>query len=112
MAQMIANAIRQAGTNFVESLALFLPRMGNVPFNPEVKQDLTAWARAFEMPLRPDDRIDTPFPNTALSGPIAYVPQAIGINFARIVGASALMRGCTVLHTNSIAICTESAHLL
>ena len=27
MAQMIANAIRQAGTNFVESLALFLPRM-------------------------------------------------------------------------------------
>src|SRR4026207_2217952 len=27
MAQMSANAIRQAGTNFVESLALFLPRM-------------------------------------------------------------------------------------
>ena len=27
MAQMIANALRQAGTNFVESLAAFLPRM-------------------------------------------------------------------------------------
>jgi hypothetical protein len=27
MAQMIANAVRQAGTNFVESLALFLPRV-------------------------------------------------------------------------------------
>ena len=27
MAQMIANAIRQAGTNFVESLAVFLPRI-------------------------------------------------------------------------------------
>lgn len=27
MAQMIANAIRQAGTNFVDSLAVFLPRM-------------------------------------------------------------------------------------
>ena len=27
MAQMIANAIRQAGTNFVESLAAFLPRV-------------------------------------------------------------------------------------
>src|ERR1700752_3580441 len=27
MAQMIANAIRKAGNNFVESLALFLPRM-------------------------------------------------------------------------------------
>jgi hypothetical protein len=27
MAQMIANALRQAGTNFVDSLAVFLPRM-------------------------------------------------------------------------------------
>ena len=27
MAQMIANAIRQAGTNFVDSLAVFLPRV-------------------------------------------------------------------------------------
>jgi hypothetical protein len=27
MAQMIASAVRQAGTNFVESLAMFLPRM-------------------------------------------------------------------------------------
>jgi hypothetical protein len=27
MAQMIANAVRQAGTNFVEAIALFLPRM-------------------------------------------------------------------------------------
>lgn len=27
MAQMIANALRQAGTNFVEGVALFLPRM-------------------------------------------------------------------------------------
>ena len=27
MAQMIANAVRQAGTNFVDSLAIFLPRM-------------------------------------------------------------------------------------
>ena len=64
--------------------------MGDVPFNPEVKQDFKAWSRAFEMPLRPDDRIETPFPNTALSGPIAYLPQALGIDFARIVGASAL----------------------
>lgn len=65
--------------------------MGRVPFNYGVKQDLDAWARAFEVPLRPDDRIDTPFPNTALSGPIAYVPQAIGIDLARLFGASALM---------------------
>lgn len=64
--------------------------MGTIAFNPEVKQDLEVWARAFEMPLRPDDRIDTPFPNTALSGPIPYVPQAFGINVARLLGVSAL----------------------
>jgi len=65
--------------------------MGHVPFNPDVKQNFSAWTRAFEIPLRPDDRIDTPFPNTALSGPIAYLPQALGIGVARIVGASALI---------------------
>jgi uncharacterized membrane protein len=65
--------------------------MGKVSFNPEVKQDLNAWARGFEMPLRPDDRLDIPFANTALSGPIAYLPQAIGIDFARLLGASTLM---------------------
>jgi len=64
--------------------------MGHVPFNPDVKQDLTAWKHAFEIPLRTDDRLDTPFPNTALSGPIAYLPQALGIDLARIVGTSAL----------------------
>lgn len=65
--------------------------MGHVAFNPAVKQDFTAWGRAFEIPLRPDDRIDTPFPNTALSGPIAYLPQALGIDVARIAGSSALI---------------------
>jgi uncharacterized membrane protein len=64
--------------------------MGKVPFNPEVKQDLSSWARAFEIPLRPDDRTETLFPNTALSGPIAYVPQSLGIGFGRLLGASAL----------------------
>jgi uncharacterized membrane protein len=65
--------------------------MGNVPFNPEAKQDLKAWTRGFAIPLRADDRIETPFPNTALSGPIAYVPQALGIDLARVGGASALV---------------------
>ncbi len=65
--------------------------MGRVPFNPAVKQDLSVWAHAFEIPLRPDDRTETIFPNTALSGPIAYLPQSLGIAFGRLLGASALM---------------------
>jgi uncharacterized membrane protein len=65
--------------------------MGRVPFNPAVKQDLSVWAHAFEIPLRPDDRTETLFPNTALSGPIAYLPQSLGIGFGRLFGASALL---------------------
>ncbi len=64
--------------------------MGRVPFNPDVKQDLDAWARAFDIPLLPQDRIETIFPNTALSGPVAYLPQALGIELGRPLGVSAL----------------------
>ena len=38
--------------------------MGRVPFNPDVKQDLDAWARAFDIPLLPHDRIETVFIKT------------------------------------------------
>jgi uncharacterized membrane protein len=65
--------------------------MGNIAFHGEVKQDRDAWARAFEIPLLPEDRIETAFANTALSGPVAYLPQALGIEFGRLFGATALM---------------------
>ena len=65
--------------------------MGNVPFNPDVKQNLDAWAHAFDIPLRPHDRVEVGFPNTALTGPIAYMPQVLGIELGRLVGASTLM---------------------
>ena len=64
--------------------------MGRVPFNPDVKQDLDAWARAFDIPLLAHDRTETAFPNTALSGPVAYLPQALGIELGRMLGGSAL----------------------
>jgi uncharacterized membrane protein len=78
------------------SLPRSLPRLadsviGKVPFNPDVKPDLEVWRRAFATPLRPDDRIEATFPNTALTGPIAYLPQAIGIELGKIIGASALV---------------------
>ena len=65
--------------------------MGKVPFNPDVKPDLDTWARAFDIPLLPHDRIEAVFPNTALSGPVAYLPQAFGIDLGRMQGVSALM---------------------
>ena len=67
------------------------PVMGNVPFNPDVKQNLDAWAHAFDIPLLPRDRVEVEFPNTALTGPIAYLPQALGIELGRLVGVSTLM---------------------
>ena len=65
--------------------------IGRVPFNPDVKQDLGAWDRALDVPLRSHDRIETAFPNTALSGPVAYLPQALGIQIGRGLGLSTLM---------------------
>jgi uncharacterized membrane protein len=73
--------------------------MGNVPFNPEVRQDLGAWAAAFDVPLAPGERIEVAFANTALSGPSAYLPQAIGISIARVMETSAL----TVLYAGRAA---------
>jgi uncharacterized membrane protein len=64
--------------------------IGQVPFHPEVKQDRRAWADAFNRPLAPHDRVDVPFANTALAGPLAYLPQALGISLGKIAGASAL----------------------
>lgn len=64
--------------------------MGDVAFRPDVKQDLDAWARAFAVPLQPGDRVEVPFANTAVTGPVAYLPQAVGIGVARATGAPAL----------------------
>jgi uncharacterized membrane protein len=64
--------------------------MGNVPFNPDVKQNLDVWARAFDIPLVPHDRVEIGFPNTALTGPMAYLPQVLGIGLGRIFEASTL----------------------
>ena len=64
--------------------------MGNVPFNPNVKQDLDVWQQVLDVPLLPHDRAETAFPNTALSGPTAYLPQAFGVLLGRTFGGSAL----------------------
>jgi uncharacterized membrane protein len=78
---------------------------GRVPFNPDVKQDRGAWAAAFRTPLAPADRVEVPFANTALAGPVAYVPQALGIAAGTFVGATAL----TVLYFGravTLLLCT------
>ena len=65
--------------------------MGSVAFNHDVKQDLDAWARALEIPLLPHDRFEIEFPNTALSGPVVYLPQSLGIELGKTFGVSALL---------------------
>lgn len=64
--------------------------IGQVPFHPDVKPNRTVWAAAFDTPLHQDDRIEVAFANTALTGPIGYLPQVLGIELAKIIGASTL----------------------
>jgi uncharacterized membrane protein len=64
--------------------------MGNVPFRSDVKQDMAAWKAALPTPLAPADAIEVPFANTALSGPVAYLPQAVGVGIGTRLGMPAL----------------------
>jgi hypothetical protein len=48
------------------------------------------WQQVLDVPLLPHDRAETAFPNTALSGPTAYLPQAFGVLLGRTFGGSAL----------------------
>ena len=43
-----------------------------------------------DIPLRPEQRAFTDFPNTAIYAPTAYIPQAVAIRLLRPLGASSL----------------------
>lgn len=58
---------------------IFLPLKGNYA----AKTSLSAVQQALSLPLDEADRRFLDFPNTAIYAPTAYIPQAIGIAFAR-----------------------------
>jgi uncharacterized membrane protein len=72
-------------------LAVFVKVSADVPGHREHKQDLTQLLVSLHTPLRPEEREFIGFDNTARYPPILYLPQAIGIRFARALGASALL---------------------
>jgi len=47
-----------------------------------------AWDEAHDLAGQPAQRVLKPFPSTASFAPVAYLPQAIGIGVARVVGAN------------------------
>jgi uncharacterized membrane protein len=62
-----------------------------IPFNPEGKQKPEKIFSLFNLPLESNNRIFVAFPNTAVYSPIPYLPQIIGITFARIIGLSPIL---------------------
>lgn len=64
--------------------------LDGLPFHPERKQRPAAVREAFSTPLAPGDRQFVPYPNTALYGPVAYIPQAAAIASGRLATDSVL----------------------
>jgi uncharacterized membrane protein len=57
-------------------------------FYPERKQNIQEILALLNLPLNPKERIFIKFPNAALYSPVPYLPQALGMAFGRILGAS------------------------
>lgn len=61
-----------------------------LPFHPERKQSVRRILAGFSVSLDPQRRVFVSFPNTAVLGFVAYVPQGAAIAAARIVAAPPL----------------------
>lgn len=55
------------------------PGFNAMPFHPENKMRLTYLEQAFALRLDPRDQVFADFPNTALTSPVPYLPQAAGM---------------------------------
>lgn len=63
---------------------------GDLPFHPEKKIRPEQTLRAFRIPLEPDRRRFVDYRTAALVTPVSYLPQAMGIALARLLGAPVL----------------------
>jgi len=64
---------------------------GDVAFNPDRKQNAEQIFKAFRYPLRKEDVIFAPFPNTAFSSPVPYIPQAAGLAAGKLFDFSPVL---------------------
>lgn len=91
--QIIAQKYQnQVGGFLPKSLVTTTERVSvGIPFNPEGKQKPEKIFSLFNFPLESNNRVFVAFPNTAVYSPIPYLPQIIGITFARIIGLSPIL---------------------
>jgi uncharacterized membrane protein len=81
-----------AGGPIPASLPAIVSRVGTdrIVFHPDIRQSLDDMRAGFRIPLEPDRRIFAHFGNTVLYGPVAYLPQALGIGVGRLLGLAPL----------------------
>lgn len=65
--------------------------IGDLPGRTNIKSDVNATRGELNRPLRPQERMEIHFENTALYSPLMYTPSALGIAVAKIFEPSPLV---------------------
>jgi len=73
------------------SLQVFASTFNNIPFHFENKLSFNEIFATIRIPLNAEEKVFTTFPSTAIYSPIPYIPQAVGIFFARSLNLSPLL---------------------
>lgn len=81
---------RRLGGVLPESLAQVCDSFSYLKMNYEARLDKELIFRCLDIPLNPERRVFTDFPNTAIYAPTAYLPQAATIALLRPAGATPL----------------------
>lgn len=83
--QLIAEKRGQITGGFIpKSLVDFTGIWYDIPFKPQQKATKKQFFESFKIPLNRKKKVFGFFPNTALYSPVAYLPQAIGINLGKV----------------------------
>ena len=80
----------QTGGDLPVSLTTMMSPYWGIPFHPTVKTTVASVRKSADIPLDRDKRHFVNFPNTAMTPPLPYLPQALGIVLASQLTSSVL----------------------
>lgn len=80
----------QTGGDLPVSLTTMMSPYWGIPFHPDVRTTVASVRKSADIPLERDKRHFVNFPNTAMTPPLPYLPQALGIFLASQFTSSVL----------------------
>ncbi|HEY9909418.1 MAG TPA: DUF2142 domain-containing protein [Thermosynechococcaceae cyanobacterium] len=82
---------RAVGGMIPLSLGKVVEIWGYLPFKPDVDLKWSSHQESFSIPLERQVQVFAGFPNTAVYSPVPYVPQAIGIQFGKLLNLAPIV---------------------